>query len=406
MAADVETPPCNPDAPVCNLSGPMPQDADVFSVFLAPNGVRVVYRADQERDQVAELYSVPVTGGTRRKLNVPAATSGGVSSVAISPDSTRVLYQFLAGTGEPAALYSVPIGGPASASVKLAEDVAELIDPAPAHPGLQISASSRIVVYLTPDRRQLRAVPIDGPASASIRLTQPFAPGDRASNFEISPNNQWVFYTAEQDSATTQALYRVRLRPPDPSNPTTRLSPADVQVIRFLLSPTDRAVVYQGESQAEGPGLYRVPFSGSVSRKISHDLPPDWRIVRNQWTVTPNGARVVYQISKELLGGDTITEMYSAPTTGRRRKVRLDKPPGQPTQFFAVSADGARVVYWLPLGLFSVPIDGPASARVQLDLQPSGTVVSTTCTAYRSTQSAGDQGQRQRSTAAILAGCS
>lgn len=199
MAADVETPPCNPDAPVCNLSGPMPEDADVFSVFLAPNGVRVVYRADQERDQVAELYSVPVTGGTRRKLNVPAATSGGVSSVAISPDSTRVLYQFFAGTGEPAALYSVPIGGPASASVKLAEDVAELIDPAPAHPGLQISASSRIVVYLTPDRRQLRAVPID----AVGRRSRPTAEidGCNLGRLLLAPNGQRAVYTARQGSA-------------------------------------------------------------------------------------------------------------------------------------------------------------------------------------------------------------
>jgi hypothetical protein len=376
MAADIIPAPCIPDAPICNLTGPMREDADVFSVHLPPAGSRVVYTADQDRDQVAELYSVPVLRGARQKLNVPAGTSGGVSSVAISPDGARVLYRFKPATGQPAALFSVPIAGPGSASVQLAEDVAELASPP--HPGFRISADSRIVVYLTPDRRQLRTVPINGPAGASIPLTPEFVPGGQAGPFDISPDNLRVFYLAEQDSATTQGLYRARLRPPDPSNPsTTRLSPVDVQVVRFLLSPTDRAVLFQGESQAEGPSLYRVGFSGSVSRKISHDLPPDWLLARNQWTVTPSGHRLVYQVIEPLPGGANRIEMHSAPTTGPRSNVRLDNPSAEPSQFLQVSGDGTRVVYWTKVGLLSVPIDGPASATVQLNLEPPGTTVST-----------------------------
>jgi dipeptidyl aminopeptidase/acylaminoacyl peptidase len=377
MAIDPIPAPCFPEAPFCNLSGPMPEDADVLSVQLSPDGGRVVYTADRDQDQVAELFSVPVLRGARQRLNVPAGGSGGgVISIAVSPDGARVLYRFIRVQGQPAALFSVPIRGPGSASVLLAEDVAQLSDPP--QQGFRVSADSQVVVYLTPDGRQLRAVPIAGPAGASIPLTRPFVPDGRLSSFEIAPDSRRVFYLAGQDSAAIEGLYRVGLRPPDPSNPpTTRLSAADVAAVRFLLSPTDRAVLYQGASEADGPSLYRVGFSGSVSRKRSHDLPPDFRISQRDWTVTPSGHRLVYRVIEPLPGGQLRFQLHSAPTTGPRGNVRLDRPQAEPSPSVQVSADGNRVVYWSPAGLFSVPVDGPAGATVRLNPQPSAAGVST-----------------------------
>jgi hypothetical protein len=375
MAIDPIPAPCFPDAPFCNLSGSMPEDADVLSIHLPPNGARVVYTADRDQDQVAELFSVPVLRGVRPRLNVPAGGSGGVSSVAISPGGTRVLYRFRPAQGQPAALFSVPIGGPGSASVQLAEDVGQLTGAA--QPGFRISADSRTVVFLTPDQRQLRAVPIDGPPGASVPLTRPLVPGGSVRSFEIAPDNLRVFYLAGQDSPTIEGLYRVRLHPPDPSNPpTTRLNDADVEAVRFLLSPTDRAVLYQGASEADGPSVYRVGFSGSVSRKLSHDLPPGFELSQD-WTVTPSGHRLLYRVIEPLPGGELRFQLHSAPTTGPRRNVRLDRPQAEPSPFFQVSADGTRVVYWTAAGLLSVPIDGPAGATVRLNPQPSGAGVST-----------------------------
>jgi Tol biopolymer transport system component len=376
MTASVQPQPCNPDAPVCTLTGPTSGHGTVFTLQVSPDSTHVVYRADTEQGKV-ELFSVPVNGGAVRRLSTPLGPGGFVGIVIVSPDSKRVVYGAALSSGEPAALYSVPIGGPASASVRLADDVAETETPDATLPGFQVSGNSRTVVYLPPGRREVRAVPIGGPQDASVRLTGPFAPGGRAGRVEISPDSQRVFYIAEQDPVTTPALYRVPLRPPDPAGLSTiRMSRSGVSVIDFALSTQDRAVVYHGESDGEGSGLYRVPFSGSVSRRISHDLPPNWKIARSLWKITPNGERIVYHIAQEFPNGAVERQMHSAPTSGPRSSVRLDRLPGKLNTFFGVSSDSSRVVYLMNFGslpvveLFSVSVTGPVSARVQLNEEP------------------------------------
>jgi hypothetical protein len=216
-------------------------------------------------------------------------------------------------------------------------------------------------------------VSIAGPASASISLTGLFD-GTQAEDFEISPDNQWVFFIQQETTSPRAGLYRVRLHPADLSDLSiVRLSDPEVGVGKFFqLSLADRAVIFSG-----GGGLYRVPFSGHVSRKISHDLPPGWALTDRTWTVTPDGRRVVYDITQVV--NTTVSELYSAPTTGPGDAVRLDTHIGisKSVGWQQVSANSANVVYRLSprdpeihpdaVKLFSVPIDGPASARVQLN---------------------------------------
>lgn len=81
---------------------------DVSNFVVSPTDQRAVYLADQETDGVAELYSVPVAGGTPVKLNTAGQV---VLSFAVSPVGGRVVY--LAGTlgATGTQLYSVPIAG-------------------------------------------------------------------------------------------------------------------------------------------------------------------------------------------------------------------------------------------------------------------------------------------------------
>jgi Tol biopolymer transport system component len=78
------------------LNGPLVAggDASGLSLQFSPDGSRVLYLADQNTDEVDEVFIVPSTGGTAIKLNGPLVAGGDVSSSGLqfSPDGSRVLY--------------------------------------------------------------------------------------------------------------------------------------------------------------------------------------------------------------------------------------------------------------------------------------------------------------------------
>ena len=102
---------------------------NVVKAISAPDGGRVVYLADQNTDQVFELFSAPVRGttpipdaGVVVRLNGQLDAGGNVSSsFAISPDGTRVVYVANQDSASVFELYSVPIAG--GSSVKLISGV-------------------------------------------------------------------------------------------------------------------------------------------------------------------------------------------------------------------------------------------------------------------------------------------
>ena len=101
------------------LNGILTPDGNVFAnnnFQISPDSSRVVYVADQDADDVLELYSVPITGGYSAKLNGILTPGGNVfagttSSFQISPDSSRVVYVADQDTDDIFELYSVPITG-------------------------------------------------------------------------------------------------------------------------------------------------------------------------------------------------------------------------------------------------------------------------------------------------------
>ncbi len=88
-----------------------------FSDFeVSPNSSRVVFRADRDTGGVFELYSVPFLAGANViKLNGTLAAGGDVSSFAspfqFSPDGQRVVYHADQDTNDVFELYSVPTDG-------------------------------------------------------------------------------------------------------------------------------------------------------------------------------------------------------------------------------------------------------------------------------------------------------
>jgi hypothetical protein len=368
-AQAVPTPPLCWQDPPCQLTVGLP-GAQAIAYVIAPNGARVVF-VHGSTDLVDDLYSAPVGGGAfPTKLDLPGADA--ISGAVISPDSTRVIYSATIGSNPPA-LFSVPINGPASANVRLANDVTG---------SPQISPDSRkVVLRSTVGGLRLRAVPIAGPAKAGVRLTDPFIAAGTLGEFKISADSKSVVYRGAQDTAAVDELYRVPLTlSPEPNPLTVKLNaplPPGGGVTSFVLSANNGPVFYRAEQDTDGVfELYRVGFGGSGRVKLSRPLPPGWDVVsdgtvgsgqRIGYSSVPDGTRVIYEIQNSL--DATQRELHSVPTAGPANAgVRLDGASATSTEMsYLVTPDSSQVVYNLAGddGLtwgYRVPVAGPAPA--------------------------------------------
>jgi hypothetical protein len=95
------------------LNGTMVSGGDItYGCFgFTPNGLGVVYIADQDTNFVNELYSVPVNGGTVHKLNPPLVEDGGVGYFRIAPNNLGVVYTAYQDDSDVMELYAVNIYG-------------------------------------------------------------------------------------------------------------------------------------------------------------------------------------------------------------------------------------------------------------------------------------------------------
>jgi Tol biopolymer transport system component len=75
------------------LNDPLALGGHVGDFQISPDNSWVVYNADQDTDEVFELYSVPLTGGSPVKLNGPLVSGGNIESFRVSPGSSRVVYR-------------------------------------------------------------------------------------------------------------------------------------------------------------------------------------------------------------------------------------------------------------------------------------------------------------------------
>ena len=103
------------------LNGPfMPETlGDVLDYLISPDGAFVVYVADQDTNDVYELYRTPLDGsGAPVQLNSEMVEGGNVGELfnfyaefLISPDGSRVVYRADQELDERFELYSVPADG-------------------------------------------------------------------------------------------------------------------------------------------------------------------------------------------------------------------------------------------------------------------------------------------------------
>jgi hypothetical protein len=199
------------------LNPPLPKGRNVLDFQITPDKKAVVYRADQDTDEVFELYRVEFAQpGVSTKLNSPLPTGGDVSDqYEITADSSSVVYVADQTTDNVLELYRVSfvipgistklnsplvLGGNVSFSFPLA-----LNGSASFKSALALKRSASFKSAITPNR--------------SVSLS-----------FAITPDNAAVVYLATQDTTQAAELYRVPLSTPGRSSKLNGVLPSDASV--------------------------------------------------------------------------------------------------------------------------------------------------------------------------------
>lgn len=343
-------------APV-KLNGPLVAGGDVLSSFeplIATALGRVVYLADAEVDGQYELYSVPLTGGTPIKLNAPLASGADVLGdslppdapyLRLSPDQTHVVFAVLAyyPTGD-LELYSVPTAG--GAPVRLDRPITSTL-------GYEISSDSRYVVLdeSLGSRTAIVRVPLAG--GTRVQLTPDVSGAwEIGRSFRIDPSATRVLFSARLGSATAAELYSVPL---DASAPATLLTPGRGPGELFPSSDGVWVVLRYSDE------LIAVRADGSEAPRVLATLPPARRL--GYVMITPASDAVLFR-SDLAVQGDF--EFLRVPIDGSTGAVSLT--PGNVQETYVdepeLSPDGSRLLYLgsepTP-GLYTVPVDGSSS---------------------------------------------
>jgi Tol biopolymer transport system component len=250
--------------------------------FVSPNSQRVVYLVDEPGNYyfVTAMYSVPIAGGTKTKLNKDLVAGGSIDYfyLVFSPDSQNVVYgasQDTVGINE---LYSVPVAGPALAGVKLNGALPEGGDVELS--GYEISPDSSRVVYLADQVdgvKEIFSVPVAGPADQGVKLNGSLPDGaDGVDSFRISPDSSRVVYMADQ--------------------------------------------VTQGINE-----LYTVPIQGGTAIKLNHDMEYDYIGLTDEvwlFAISPDNSTVVFEatwvnhVLDPFVMSFEVSELFTVPITG------------------------------------------------------------------------------------------
>ncbi len=285
------------------------------SFHIIPDGSGVVYRADQERDDVVELYWVKFSNpGTSTKLNGPLVAGGNVSTVETLPNGSGVVYVADQDTDEKSELFLVRFTSP-GVSQKLNQPLANDRDVFGPH----VLPDSTGVVYLaneTSTLSELYRVLFSAPGS-SIKLNGPFA--RPASSIIVSPtitpDGTSVVFFGPGDPGPGLELYRVSLANPGVNiklNGT--LATGLTAVLRYVLLPDSSGLIYFADQDTDDVfELYRTNFATpGTAVKISGPALGNQRF-GPLFTVAPDSKSVVYAV-------------YLGPLQAELRHVNLATP--------------------------------------------------------------------------------
>lgn len=321
------------------------------SFAISPNASRVAYIADQDADEVFELFSVPISGGAPTKLNGELVPNGNIWQFQISADSQHLVYRANQDDSRTIELYSVALDGGEPVKINSPLPSYRVVDE------FQISADGSWVVYLADpfghEQFEVFSAPITG---GTVNLLNGDLKSDEVESFVITPDSDRVLYRAAQDSKSIE-LYSVSIAGGDQFKLNAPLEQHD-DVLSFWVSPDGRWTIYMASHGNPRHQLFRVATTGGDFTNISNNE----LVVFSDVQFSPDSAYAVFQVASSL---------YSAPLDGGEANDLSTLASGEVVAAksgqYRVTPDGTRVVYLAnshvgerryASGIFSAPIGG------------------------------------------------
>ncbi|MEO6027268.1 MAG: hypothetical protein ABIR79_10425 [Candidatus Binatia bacterium] len=207
------------------LNGVLPAFGDVLGSRFTPDGSKVVFTVFVAPAMVSlhqrEIFVVPTLGGTATRLNPPPPSSDYYQVLAsqITPDGAHVVFTIQAGFGGASTMYCVPIAGGASTILN---------DPGPPTVSFVFwlpDSTHALLQHVLPGKQQLYVAPICGGGPA-VELSGTLEPNTIVSAaVTFTPSH--AFYFADQvDDRSGFDLFSVpvaggtaatRINPPAPA---------------------------------------------------------------------------------------------------------------------------------------------------------------------------------------------
>jgi hypothetical protein len=195
------------------INGPLVLNGNVTDFAVTPDGLSVVYRADQDFDEVFELYrTVIASAPTNTKLNPPFLQNSNknVTVFGVIPDSSGVVYVADQNTDEVFELFrTVFAGGNSQLNPPFLlgfEDVVDFVF-APNSTGVVYKADQN-----TDGVNEIYKAVFGFPGST--RLNPGFVIGQNVLTYTVSPDSTSAIYRANQDNPAIIELYRVPFSTP------------------------------------------------------------------------------------------------------------------------------------------------------------------------------------------------
>ncbi len=327
---------------------------NVLDFQITPDKTAVVYRADQDTNDVFELYRVAfATPGVSAKLNSSLPAGGDVWSEVITPDSSSVLYVADQTTDGVSELYRVPFATP-GVSTKLN---GALVPGGNVFFDIGTTLDSSAVVYRATQASanviELYGVPLATPG-LSTKLNGALPPTADVTSFELTPNGTVVVYTVSQRISNDdrfEELSSVALATPgqstkfsSPVAPGGALGPS-VLVGQYQITPDSSAVVYLLADRTLDflRFLYRVPFA-TPSQSTQLIVPPPSLPNVRTFALRPDSSGVVVE-TNQLTRHELFLISFATPSMSTKLNGPLVANGREDDIAYAIAPDNSSVVY-------------------------------------------------------------